>query len=131
MTPEQSRTIQAEDLKAVMVPYIGLAVLLLVIWVTIAVQNASTIRAEFPPGKPQRMAARRDHWAYLEKPTLSVRRLTFLGSRFLMTWLVGYFRATALIAILAGLAVQKLLGHASITTTTSTYCTRTSACPAG
>ncbi|MCA1696648.1 MAG: hypothetical protein LC749_19075 [Actinobacteria bacterium] len=60
---EQLRTIQAEDLKAVMVPYIGLAVLLLVIWVTIAVQKASTIRAEFPPGKPQRMAARRDHWA--------------------------------------------------------------------
>jgi FHS family L-fucose permease-like MFS transporter len=36
---------------------------------------------------------------------LQISLLIFLGSRFLMTALMGYFRATALMAILGGLAV--------------------------
>lgn len=52
VTPGQLRTIQAEELKAVMVHYIGLAILLLVIWLAIAVQKAPTIREEFPPASP-------------------------------------------------------------------------------
>src|SRR5919199_5430666 len=40
LSAEQLRTIQAGELKAVMVPYIGLAVFLLLIWIAIAVQKA-------------------------------------------------------------------------------------------
>src|ERR687886_2093852 len=46
--PEQLRVIQAGELRAVMVPYIGLAILLLLIWVAIAVQKAPKMREEFP-----------------------------------------------------------------------------------
>ena len=145
MTPEQVRTIQAEELKAVMVPYIGLAILLLVVWVAIAIQKAPTIREEFPPASPSvgprgeiigwlwgnrryrfgviaqffNIAAQVCTWTftiqYAEQAlngslelggfVLQISLLIFLGSRFLMTWLMGYFRATALMAILGGLAV--------------------------
>jgi FHS family L-fucose permease-like MFS transporter len=145
VTPEQLRTIQAEELKAVMVPYIGLAILLLVIWIAIAVQKAPTIREEFPPASPSvgtrgeiigrlwgnrryrfgviaqffNIAAQVCTWTftiqYVEQAlngslelggyVLQISLLIFLASRFLMTWLMGYFRATALMAILAGLAV--------------------------
>jgi MFS transporter, FHS family, L-fucose permease len=145
VTPEQLRAIQAEELKAVMVPYIGLAILLLVIWVAIAVQKAPTIREEFPPASPSvgprgeiigrlwgnrryrfgviaqffNIAAQVCTWTftiqYAEQAlngslelggfVLQISLLVFLGSRFLMTWLMGYFRATALMAMLGGLAV--------------------------
>jgi FHS family L-fucose permease-like MFS transporter len=145
VTPEQLRAVQAEELKAVMVPYIGLAILLLVIWVAIAVQKAPTIREEFPPASPSvgsrgeiigrlwrnrhyrygviaqffNIAAQVCTWTftiqYVEQAlngslelggfVLQISLLIFLGSRFLMTWLMGYFRATALMAILGGLAV--------------------------
>jgi FHS family L-fucose permease-like MFS transporter len=42
------RIIQAGELRAVMVPYIGLAILLLLIWVVIALQKAPQMREEFP-----------------------------------------------------------------------------------
>jgi FHS family L-fucose permease-like MFS transporter len=45
--PDQLRIIQAGELRAVMVPYIGLAVLLLVIGVVIALQKAPKMREEF------------------------------------------------------------------------------------
>jgi len=48
LAPDQLRAIQATELRAVMVPYIGLALLLLVIWVTILLQKAPEIREEFP-----------------------------------------------------------------------------------
>jgi FHS family L-fucose permease-like MFS transporter len=145
VAPEQLRAIQAEELKAVMVPYIGLAILLLVIWVAIAVQKAPTIREEFPPASPSvgrrgeiigrlwgnrryrfgviaqffNIAAQVCTWTftiqYVEQAlngslelggfVLQISLLIFLGSRFLMTWLMGYFRATALMAILGGVAV--------------------------
>ncbi|HEX2264485.1 MAG TPA: L-fucose:H+ symporter permease [Pseudonocardiaceae bacterium] len=145
VTPEQLRAIQAEELKAVMVPYIGLAILLLVIWVAIAVQKAPTIREEFPPASPSvgsrgeiigrlwrnrhyrygviaqffNIAAQVCTWTftiqYVEQAlngslelggfVLQISLLVFLGSRFLMTWLMGYFRATALMAMSGGLAV--------------------------
>jgi MFS transporter, FHS family, L-fucose permease len=145
VTPEQLRTIQADQLKAVMVPYIGLAVLLLMIWVAIAVQKAPTIREEFPPASPSavsrgailgRLWGNRSYrfgviaqffnigaqvctWTfmiqYVEQAlhgslelggvVLQISLLVFLGSRFLMTALMGYFRATALMAALGALAV--------------------------
>jgi MFS transporter, FHS family, L-fucose permease len=145
VAPEQLRAIQAEELKAVMVPYIGLAILLLVIWVAIAVQKAPTIREEFPSASPSvgsrgeiigrlwrnrhyrfgviaqffNIAAQVCTWTftiqYVEQAlngslelggfVLQISLLVFLGSRFLMTWLMGYFRATALMAMLGGLAV--------------------------
>jgi FHS family L-fucose permease-like MFS transporter len=45
---EQLRVIQAGELRAVMVPYIGLAIVLLLIWVAIAIQKAPAMREEFP-----------------------------------------------------------------------------------
>ncbi len=47
LTPEQLHAIRAEELAAVMGPYIGLGVLLLVIWVAIATQKSPEIREEF------------------------------------------------------------------------------------
>jgi len=145
VTPDQLRAIQAKELEAVMVPYIGLAILLLVIWVAIAVQKAPTIREEFPPASPSagsrgeilgrlwenrryrfgviaqffNIAAQVCTWTfmiqYVEQAlngslelggfVLQISLLIFLGSRFLMTWLMGYFQATALMAVLGGLAV--------------------------
>lgn len=145
VTPEQLRAIQAEELRAVMVPYIGLAVLLLVIWVAIAAQKAPKIREEFPQASSSagsrgkilgqlwenrsyrfgvmaqffNIGAQVCTWTfiiqYVEQAlhgslelggfVLQISLLVFLGSRFLMTWLMGYFRATGLMAILGGLAV--------------------------
>ena len=145
VTPAQLRAIQAEELKAVMVPYIGLAILLLLIWVAIAVQRAPTLREEFPAASTStgprgeiirrlwenrsyrfgvvaqffNIAAQVCTWTfmiqYVEQAlhgslelggfVLQISLLIFLGSRFLMTWLMGYFRATALMAVLGGLAV--------------------------
>jgi FHS family L-fucose permease-like MFS transporter len=145
VTPEQLRAIQAAELNAVMVPYIGLAVLLLVIWVAIATQKAPAAREEFPSSDsatPRRaeviallwgnrryrfgviaqffnIAAQVCTWTFMIQYVqqalggslqlggfvLQVSLLVFLGSRFLMTWLMGYFRASALMAVLGGLAV--------------------------
>jgi FHS family L-fucose permease-like MFS transporter len=52
MPPDQLRIIQAGELRAVMVPYIGLAILLLLIWVVIALQKAPQMREEFPSAGP-------------------------------------------------------------------------------
>ena len=145
LSAEQLRTIQAGELKAVMVPYIGLAVLLLVIWVAIAVQKAPKIEDEFPTASPEagqggsmvrrllgnphyrfgviaqffNVAAQVCTWTftihYVQQAlggtlqrggyVLQVSLIVFLISRFLMTWLMRYVRATLLLAILGGLAV--------------------------
>lgn len=48
LTPEQLHEIRAGELAAVMGPYIGLGVLLVVIWIAIASQKSPPIREEFP-----------------------------------------------------------------------------------
>ncbi len=48
LTPEQLHEIRAAELAAVMGPYIGLGVLLVVIWIAIATQKSPPIREEFP-----------------------------------------------------------------------------------
>jgi MFS transporter, FHS family, L-fucose permease len=146
LSAEQLRTIQAGELKAVMVPYIGLAILLLLIWVAIAVQKAPKIEDEFPTASPEagqgggsmarrllgnpryrfgviaqffNVAAQVCTWTftihYVQQAlggtlqrggyVLQVSLIVFLFSRFLMTWLMRYVRATLLLAILGGLAV--------------------------
>src|SRR5439155_15320154 len=52
LSADQLHTIEAGELRAVMVPYIGLAILLLLIWVVIALQKAPQIREEFPSSGP-------------------------------------------------------------------------------
>jgi MFS transporter, FHS family, L-fucose permease len=141
----QLRTIQAGELKAVMVPYIGLAVLLLIIWVGILFLKAPEIREEFPstgPAPAERggtfrqlaanpryrygviaqffnIAAQVCTWTFtiqyvqqalggslqLGGYVLQISLIVFLFSRFLMTWLMGFIRATVLLAALGGLAV--------------------------
>jgi FHS family L-fucose permease-like MFS transporter len=126
-----------------MVPYIGLAILLLVIWAAIASQKAPTIREEFSEvttkGRGEivrRLWANRRYrfgvvaqffniaaqvctWTFMIQYVqqalagslqlggfvLQISLLVFLGSRFLMTWLMGLIRASALMAALGGLAV--------------------------
>ena len=146
LTAEQLRTIQAGELRAVMVPYIGLAILLLLIWAAIAVQKAPKIEDEFPTASPEagqgggsmvrrllgnshyrfgviaqffNVAAQVCTWTftiqYVQQAlggtlqrggyVLQVSLIVFLVSRFLMTWLMRYVRATLLLAILGGLAV--------------------------
>jgi FHS family L-fucose permease-like MFS transporter len=146
LTAEQLRTIQAGELRAVMVPYIGLAVFLLLIWVAIAVQKAPKMEDEFPTASPEagqggglmvrrllgnphyrfgviaqffNVAAQVCTWTftihYVQQAlggtlqrggyVLQVSLIVFLVSRFLMTWLMRYVRATLLLAILGGLAV--------------------------
>jgi FHS family L-fucose permease-like MFS transporter len=145
LTAEQLRTIQAGELRAVMVPYIGLAVFLLVIWVAIAVQKAPKMEDEFPTASPEagqggsmvrrllgnphyrfgviaqffNVAAQVCTWTftihYVQQAlggtlqrggyVLQISLIVFLISRFLMTWLMRYVRATLLLAILGGLAV--------------------------
>ncbi len=48
LTPEQLHEIRAGELAAVMGPYLGLGVLLVVIWIAIATQKSPPIREEFP-----------------------------------------------------------------------------------
>jgi FHS family L-fucose permease-like MFS transporter len=146
LSAEQLRTIQAGELRAVMVPYIGLAILLLLIWAAIAVQKAPKIEDEFPTASPEagqgggsmvrrllgsppyrfgviaqffNVAAQVCTWTftiqYVQQAlggtlqrggqVLQVSLIVFLFSRFLMTWLMRYVRATLLLAILGGLAV--------------------------
>ncbi|WP_198171126.1 L-fucose:H+ symporter permease [Actinoplanes awajinensis] len=145
LTPEQVHTIRAGELGAVMGPYLGLAFLLLIIAVTIAVQKAPTIIEEFPDAGSHtggtghlfrvlwrtkryrfgviaqfaNVAAQVCTWTYLIQYTqqalggslqkggfyLLISLLVFLGSRFLMTWVIGRVRATKVLAALAALAV--------------------------
>lgn len=62
LSPEQLHTIRAGQLGAVMGPYLGLAFLLLIIWLVIALQKSPPIREEFAaevaPGAGERSIAR-------------------------------------------------------------------------
>jgi MFS transporter, FHS family, L-fucose permease len=145
LSADQLRAIQAEELRAVMVPYIGLALLLMAIWITIAVQKAPQVREEFPAGQSStsadgsvfgrlfanpryrygviaqffNIAAQVGTWTFtiqyvqqvlggsLQRGgyVLQLSLIVFLISRFLMVGLMGYIRATVLLAALGALAV--------------------------
>ncbi|MEV4511700.1 L-fucose:H+ symporter permease [Dactylosporangium sp. NPDC049525] len=145
LSPAQLHVIRAGELGAVMGPYLGLAFLLLVIAVAIAVQKAPPIVEEFPDAGPHtggtgqlfgvlwrskryrfgviaqfaNVAAQVCTWTFLIQYVqqaqggslqkggfyLQVSLLVFLGSRFLMTWVIGRVRATKVLAVLALLAV--------------------------
>jgi FHS family L-fucose permease-like MFS transporter len=72
MSADQLRIIQAGELRAVMVPYIGLAVLLLVIWAVIALQKAPQMREEFPSA-----SAATGQGSAIARRLLGNRRYTF------------------------------------------------------
>ncbi|NMN96412.1 L-fucose:H+ symporter permease [Antrihabitans stalactiti] len=48
LSPEQVRTIRAGELGAVMGPYIGLASVLVIVWLIVAINKAPKIKEEFP-----------------------------------------------------------------------------------
>lgn len=61
LTPEQLHTIRAGQLGAVMGPYLGLAFLLLMIWIVIAIQKSPPIKEEFhatEPGEAEQSVAK-------------------------------------------------------------------------
>jgi FHS family L-fucose permease-like MFS transporter len=145
LSPEQVREVRAEELGAVMGPYLGLAFLLVLIGLAIATQKSPTIVEEFPDAGPHtggavelfrvlwhtrryrygvvaqfaNVAAQVCTWTFLIQYVqqalggslqkggfyLQISLLVFLGSRFLMTWVIGRIRATKVLAALAGLAV--------------------------
>ena len=145
LTPAQLQTIRAGELGAVMGPYLGLGMLLLLIAVAIASQKAPPIVEEFPDAGPHdggtaglfrvlwrmkryrygvvaqffNVAAQVCTWTFLIQYVqqalggslqkggffLQISLLVFLASRFLMTWIIGFVRATKMLAVLAFLAV--------------------------
>jgi FHS family L-fucose permease-like MFS transporter len=145
LTTSQLHTIRAGELGAVMGPYVGLALLLLVIAAAIATQKAPAIVEEFPDAGPHEggtrelfrvlwrnkryrfgvvaqfmnVGAQVCTWTYLIQYVgqalggslvkgatyLQASLLLFLASRFLMTWVIGFIRATKVLAGLAFLAV--------------------------
>src|SRR5450631_2248070 len=146
LSPAQLRTIRAGELGAVMGPYLGLALVLLVIAIAIAVKKVPPIVEEFPdaagpyPGGTRglfrvlwrnrryrfgvvaqfaNVGAQVCTWTYLilyvgqalggslQKGAIYLQfsLLVFLGSRFLMTWVIGRIRAAKVMAVLAFLAV--------------------------
>jgi len=145
LTPAEVHTIRAGELGAVMGPYLGLAMVLVLIWVAIAIQKAPPIVEEFPDAGPHdggtgemfrvlwrnqryrygvvaqfsNVAAQVCTWTFLIQYVqqslggslqrggfyLQISLLVFLGSRFLMTWVIGRIRATKVLAVLAFLAV--------------------------
>ena len=149
LSSDQLHTIRADELGAVMTPYLGLAFLLLLIGIAIFSQKAPTIVEEFPDAGPHEggtralggvlwrqkryrygvvaqffnVAAQVCTWTFLiqyvgqalggslEKggAYLQLSLLVFLASRFLMTWIIGYIRATKVLAALAFLAVALCL----------------------
>lgn len=154
LSQDQLHAIRASELGAVMVPYLGLAVLLVLIAVAIASQKAPPIVEEFPGdgqhtggtghlfgvlwrSKQYRfgviaqfanIAAQVCTWTFLIQYVqqalggslqkggayLQVSLLLFLGSRFLMTWVIGRVRATKVLAVLAFLAVVLCLFAISV-----------------
>lgn len=145
LSEAELRSIRAGELEAVMGPYLGLAVVLLLIAAVIATQRAPRIVEEFPETGPHEggtgalfgvlwrsrryrygvvaqfanVAAQVCAWTFviqyvqqalggsLEKGGyyLQLSLLVFLGSRFLMTWVIGRVRATKVLAVLAFLGV--------------------------
>ena len=149
LTPDQLHTIRAGELGAVMAPYVGLAILLILIGIAIATRKAPPIVEEFPDASSyeggtralfgvlwrnkryrlgvvaqfMNVGAQVCTWTYLIQYVgqalggsltkgaayLQVSLLIFLASRFLMTWVIGFVRATKVLAVLAFLAVALCL----------------------
>jgi MFS transporter, FHS family, L-fucose permease len=145
LTPEQLHAIRAGELGAVMGPYLGLAFVLLLLWLSVLLRKAPPMRDEFPSAEPAgagrgavfrqlmgnpryrygviaqffNVAAQVCTWTfiilYVQQALggslqlggfmLQISLIVFLISRFLMTWLIGFIRATVLLSALAGLAV--------------------------
>jgi FHS family L-fucose permease-like MFS transporter len=146
LSPAQLHTIRADELGAVMGPYLGLALVLLAIAIAIAVKKVPPIVEEFPdtvgpyPGSTRglfrvlwrnrryrfgvvaqfaNVGAQVCTWTYLILYVgqalggslqegafyLQFSLLVFLGSRFLMTWVIGRIRPAKVMAVLAFLAV--------------------------
>lgn len=141
MAPEMLRDIQSAELHGVMTPYVGMAFVLMIIWVLIYFMRVpkptSTVKIEsFEPidfkATLCRLFARKQYrwgvvaqffnvaaqtctWTftiqYVQETLggteasasdyLQYSLLIFLVSRFVMTWLMGYFRPAVLLTILA------------------------------
>lgn len=152
-TPEQRATmprdqlvaIQTGELNAIMNPYLGLAVALVIIWIGLFIKKVPRSHEEVASdshhmhfGDTVRRLHHNHHWRYgvlaqffnvgaqvctwtyivlyvaEEVPGgtavrgayfLQVSLILFFISRFVMTWLMGYVRATKLLAIMASLAI--------------------------
>ena len=140
MTPEQLRIIQAGELDAVMTPYVGMAFVLVAIWIGIALTRMPTPREAAAAGpRPVNFGAtlgrlvRNAHYRYgviaqffnvaaqtcvwtftiqYVQEALAVDEvragaflqyslIVFLISRFVMTWLMGFVRPSALLTMMA------------------------------
>ena len=152
-TPEQRATmphdqlvaIQTGELNAIMNPYLGLAVALVIIWIGLFIKKVPRSHEEVASdshhlhfGDTVRRLHHNHHWRYgvlaqffnvgaqvctwtyivlyvaevVPGGTavrgayfLQVSLILFFISRFVMTWLMGYFRATKLLAIMASIAI--------------------------
>ncbi|MBD0347063.1 MAG: L-fucose:H+ symporter permease [Coleofasciculus sp. Co-bin14] len=140
MSPDALRAVQAAELNAVMVPYVGMAFVLLVIWVLIALikvpKSHESVTEDFQHANFRstlsrllanahyrwgvvaqffNVAAQTCTWTftiqYVQEAIggneanagyyLQYSLLVFLVSRFVMTWLMGFVRPTALLTGLA------------------------------
>jgi MFS transporter, FHS family, L-fucose permease len=137
--------IQTDELNAIMVPYLGLSVLLVLIWIGIAVVKVPRSHEEVASDSHHmhftatvRRLHHNHHWRYgvlaqffnvgaqvctwtyivlyvaevvpggtAEQGAyyLLISLIIFLVARFAMTWLMGYIRATKLMAIMASIAI--------------------------
>jgi FHS family L-fucose permease-like MFS transporter len=145
MPREQLDTIQTGELNAIMTPYLGLAVLLVIIWIGIAVVKVPRNHEDVAPDAHHlhfTATVRRLHhnhhwrygvlaqffnvgaqvctWTYLVLYVaevvpggdavqgayfLQISLIIFFVARFFMTWLMGYIRATKLLAVMATVAI--------------------------
>ncbi|RNF53057.1 L-fucose:H+ symporter permease [Marinomonas hwangdonensis] len=141
MAPEMLRDIQSAELHGVMTPYVGMAFVLMIIWVLIyfmrVPKSTSTVKIEsiepidFKATLCRLFARKQYRWGvvaqffnvaaqtctwtftiqYVQETLggteasasdyLQYSLLIFLVSRFVMTWLMGYFRPAVLLTILA------------------------------
>jgi FHS family L-fucose permease-like MFS transporter len=142
---DQLVAIQTGELRAIMVPYLGLAIALLLVWIGIAIVKVPKRHEEVSPDTHHlhfvdtvRRLHHNHHWRYgvlaqffnvgaqvctwtyivlyvkevVPGGTavkgayfLQISLIIFFVSRFLMTWLMGYIRATKLLAIMASVAI--------------------------
>jgi FHS family L-fucose permease-like MFS transporter len=145
MPREQLDSIQTGELNAIMTPYLGLAVLLVLIWIGIAVVKVPRSHEDVAPDAHHlhfTATVRRLHhnhhwrygvlaqffnvgaqvctWTYLVLYVaevvpggdavqgayfLQISLIIFFIARFFMTWLMGYIRATKLLAAMASVAI--------------------------
>jgi MFS transporter, FHS family, L-fucose permease len=145
MPHDQLVGIQTGELDAIMTPYLGLAIALVVIWVGIFLRKVPRTHEDVASdshhlhfGSTVRRLHHNHHWRYgvlaqffnvgaqvctwtyivlyvkdvVPGGTavkgayfLQVSLIIFFISRFVMTWLMGYIRATKLLAIMASIAI--------------------------